>query len=233
MWRIDLDTPQVDVQEMRDELPVDELRRVDSLRDGLLQRRFLAAHWALRRILAAYLDCRPVDLVIEAGVHGKPFLAGHDATALVHFNLAHSANLQLCAIAQVEVGIDLEQLRPLAQIGGAAPGVLSSQEMSLANLPAVQDRQAALHVLWTCKEAYVKAAGTGLRLDLTETTVITDLPSDPSRWFQLDSPHGQVSARMLTPQDGFFAALVVMGAPQRLRFGQFSAEAFGHLSLDG
>ncbi len=233
VWRVDLDAPRLDTQQMRAALPVGELRRADALRGEVLRHRFLAAHSALRHILAAYLNCSPKDLIIEAGANGKPYLGRPSSPAPLHFNLAHSANLALCAFAHVEVGIDVEQLRPVAQIEGAAPGVLSAEEMSLATPLAAEDRQEALHWLWTCKEAYVKATGTGLRLDVTHVTLLPELPNNPSSWLPLNSPLGQVTARLLTPREGFFAALVVMGAPLRLRCSQFSAQAFGQLSIDG
>jgi 4'-phosphopantetheinyl transferase len=231
VWRVDLDTPLIDIQKMRTELQADELRRGDSLRGGVLRHRYLTAHWAVRHILAGYAQRSAKSLVFEAGKYGKPFLSQPGSATPLLFNLAHSANLALVAVAHVEVGIDLEQLRPLPQISEAAQQVLSAQEISLANHLGDDDRQAALHILWTCKEAYVKSTGTGLRRDLPYLTVLQEPPRETFGWFPLDSPLGQVSAHLLNPRKGFFAALVVMGTPQRLRCRQFSTEAFSQLSL--
>jgi 4'-phosphopantetheinyl transferase len=76
------------------------------------------------------------------------------------------------------------------------------------------ERTEAFLRYWTVKEAYAKAIGMGLRLDLKEVHVHG--PSDRPR---LDLPGGSVAwhVRRLQPRPGFVAAVVADGGPWRMR----------------
>src|SRR5215204_4262422 len=109
VWRISLD---VEADSFRSLLSPDERRRAARFHRDEHRRRYVTAHGALRLILGAYLDAAPETLAFELGEHGKPSLREPlDAEdARVEFNLSHSAELALVAVARDHpVGVDVER----------------------------------------------------------------------------------------------------------------------------
>lgn len=142
---------------------------------GLTQR--YAATWsAARALLAARLDIAP-DLVpivrrcvaCGASTHGKPLVDVRRVGRPIHFNVTHSAQRALVAIADVPVGVDLEeddQAADPATLDAVSQVVLTAGERDaiagLADQPFAQGR--AVLRAWVRREAVVKALGVGLAL---------------------------------------------------------------------
>lgn len=115
-------------------LPAAERTRAARLLREEARRRWVAARWALREVLARYLEADPATIELRLGERGKPGLA--DPAAPLRFNLSHSGGLALVAVAEGrEVGVDIERL-------GRRP--------------------AGFYAEWTRREAVAKCHGTGL-----------------------------------------------------------------------
>ncbi len=149
-------------------LSPDEGARADRFRFARDRRRFVVARAALRRLLGAALGQAPGRVVLLAGPEGKPELAGHP----VHFNLSHSGDLAAIALCRdAELGVDIEQIRPLDDLDGLIATTCSPREAAaLAALAPFRRREAFFRV-WTRKEAYLKALGTGLAVPLDSVSV--------------------------------------------------------------
>jgi phosphopantetheinyl transferase len=106
IWRAGLDDPGWPGPA---ELPADERERAGRFLREQVTRRWVASRWALRRVLGEYLGVAPAAVRLEIGEHGKPRLAGG---AGPRFNLSHSEGLALVAVAEREVGVDVERIRP-------------------------------------------------------------------------------------------------------------------------
>lgn len=121
--------------------------------------RYLSAHGALRLLLADYLACDPLSLCFGTHENGKPFLEG----ARLEFNLSHSGALALIAVARTrQVGVDVEQLRPMTDLEGVAARVCTPGELATLAGLAEPHRERAFLAMWTCKEALAKATGEGI-----------------------------------------------------------------------
>jgi 4'-phosphopantetheinyl transferase len=130
--------------------------------------RYIAAHGVLRAILSRYVNERPDRLTFTAGPHGKPSLTGpRGAVESVRFNLAHSDDAALIAVARDrEVGVDVERIRGDVESLGIAERFFAPGEFErLRHVPS-DDANRLFFTLWTSKEAFVKARGTGLSLGL-------------------------------------------------------------------
>lgn len=160
VWELDLDRPPADAAAWLDTA---EQARVQRLVHALHRRRYIAAHGWMRRVLAHHLDCAPQELRFVSGPCGKPAL--HDASAL-RFNLSHSSEVALLALTTgMEIGIDIEALRPGLPDAALAQGALTPAELAeFKQLPPAQ-RTAAFFGCWTAKEACMKALGLGLALE--------------------------------------------------------------------
>lgn len=105
IWRAGLDDPGWPGAA---ELPAEERERAERFLRAQVTRRWVASRWALRRVLGEYLEEAPAAVRFETGEHGKPRLAGGGP----QFNLSHSEGMALVAVAEREVGVDLERIRP-------------------------------------------------------------------------------------------------------------------------
>jgi len=136
------------------------------------RRRFVVCRARLREILASYLDAPATAIRFVYGEHGKPALTGPWECNEISFNLSHSEDLAVIAVARgVEVGIDVECVRPIPEARRIAERCFSiGERAALEKLPAAE-RPAAFYGVWTRKEACLKAIGTGLSYPLDQIDV--------------------------------------------------------------
>lgn len=139
--------------------------------------RYLSAHGALRLLLGRYLTCDPRSLHFAVSPNGKPFLESRQ----LQFNLSHSGDFALIAVAQSrQVGADIEQLRPMADLQAVAARVCTPEELVRLSGLADLERECAFFAMWTRKEALAKATGEGIG------AILRDAREDPiggnGRW---------------------------------------------------
>jgi 4'-phosphopantetheinyl transferase len=164
-------------------LSEDERERAARLAD---RERWVVARAALRTVLARELAIAPAELRFALGPHGKPELPG----AALRFNLSHSGDRAVIAVAGVEVGVDVERT---ARRSRAVERTLTEGERAALTGP---DRHVELLRIWCRKEALAKALGGGLGW-APET-------------FDTTRPDGHVLAD-LDPGDGYVGAVAVAG----------------------
>lgn len=117
----------------------------------------LAASLLLRRCLAALgIDAGKERIDRDAG--GRPYLPDRPGC---HFNLSHSGRRAACVVGETPVGVDVEAIPE----GGRLPVDLVLHPAERAWFSACQDGPRQFARLWTRKEAYLKATGTGLGVD--------------------------------------------------------------------
>jgi 4'-phosphopantetheinyl transferase len=177
-------------------LATDELDRADRFRFGHLRDSFVIGRGALRCLLGRYLDLHPTSIRFIYGSKGKPAL---DACARIHFNMTHSGSLAAVAItADCQIGLDLEQIRPLSDMQQIAARFFCSEEAAeIMSLPP-SERERAFYCCWTRKEAYIKAIGEGLSTPL-DSFRVTVLPNTPANFVHLS--HGQTDTDAWTLHD--------------------------------
>ncbi|MGI4739589.1 MAG: 4'-phosphopantetheinyl transferase family protein [Janthinobacterium lividum] len=121
------------------------------------QLRFRVGRGCLRYLLGQRLGRLPAAIELRTGRFGKPQLA---EPAGVHFNVAHSGDWVVVALAAREIGIDLEQMVPdfdFAEV--AAQRFSPAEQLQLTLSP---EPQLAFYHIWTQLEARAKASGLGL-----------------------------------------------------------------------
>jgi 4'-phosphopantetheinyl transferase len=132
-----------------------------------LDRDRMIAAWALARtLLGDLLGGDPAEVSVErhcrrcgSREHGKPRLA--DASAGVHFSLAHSGDHVVVAVSRAgPVGVDVERLEPKADYRRLASRTLTADEA--ATFIAGGARPLDFLRTWVRKEACTKAVGTGI-----------------------------------------------------------------------
>jgi 4'-phosphopantetheinyl transferase len=115
----------------------------------------------IRKLFKQYFGKHYDEAEYQYNEHGKPFLEG------VSFNISHSDNLCVCAIADknIELGVDTECKDRRVNWRKISKNVLSEKELSYINdIPNDTDQLDAFVKLWTKKEAISKAIGKGLAI---------------------------------------------------------------------
>jgi 4'-phosphopantetheinyl transferase len=220
VWRVWLDRPAASVDSLAATLAADERERADRFLHADLRRRFVVGRGALRSILSRYLGRPPAAIRFEYGRQGKPALADDRGLSPLGFNLSHSHELALCAVALGrEVGVDVERERTVANLSQIAERFFSrSERLALHALPPT-DQTRAFFTCWTRKEAYIKARGEGLRIPL-DAFDVTLLPDEPAHLLATRHDPGDVhrwSLRELEPGPGYVGALAVEGESWQIR----------------
>lgn len=128
--------------------------------------RFLVSRALLRSVLSHYAPVEPGAWAFRAGTFGKPELA-EPAAGLLAFNLSHTEGLALCAVARAgQLGVDAEHIDPRRARLELARRYFAPAETALLEAASPECRAELFFRLWTLKEAFLKARGTGLATGL-------------------------------------------------------------------
>jgi 4'-phosphopantetheinyl transferase len=171
-WCASLDVPADTAARLYATLTPDERDRSARFRFERDRRRFIVARGVLRDLLGRYLQTEPGQIRFVYNAFGKPDLTPESGDRL-RFNLSHSADLALIAIATVSsVGVDLEYVRWQSDYADIARRFFSAAEVDyLSALPSHLYAE-AFFSCWTMKEAYLKACGKGLAVPLNSFSVL-------------------------------------------------------------
>jgi 4'-phosphopantetheinyl transferase len=224
VWSAALDPGASRMELLMASLSAGERARADRFHFDRDRDAFVAARGTLRAILGCYLRCDPRVVAITSPPQGKPELGGNPGTDGLRFNLSHSGTRAVYAVTRGrEVGIDVERVRPFCREDDVSGQFLSRWEAR--QLDGLDDdaRQRAVLTYWTCKEAYVKAIGRGLTVELTgvEVAFKAGEPAGLQFWDRETSQTSAWCLRALDLGDEYVGALVVQGSSWRLGCGEW------------
>lgn len=123
------------------------------------QQRYVLQHGILRMLLSRYLNIDNSEIIFNHNQNKKPYLANKIGGGC-YFNLSHSGGDFLIAIGDKELGVDIEQIKPEFQYQDIASQYFSAGEVEF--IDKATDPTEAFFLLWTRKEALLKACGTGI-----------------------------------------------------------------------
>ena len=157
--------------------------------------RFALCRAALRALLCRRLGCRNERLAFGSSDHGKPYALVRGNPAPISFNVSHSGDHGLIALAEEgRLGVDVEERLPRRDLDGLIETVLGPDEQARLALAHGYRKLHLFYFFWTLKEALVKALGLGLSLDMSRfeippamrqggTTCTFQFPQTPTiRW---------------------------------------------------
>jgi 4'-phosphopantetheinyl transferase len=196
---------------LRECLDSEERRRASRFHFQRDRDRFVTARGSLRHILARYLDRRPETLRLGYGEAGKPFLPDHPD---LQFNLSHAADLLLVGVSHGRrLGVDIERVAPDSVIDATSGLVFSEPEIAMLRQRRGPARRERFARFWTRKEAYIKADGRGMGLELR----LIDVATEPDHVLLRDESSGRWTAcprwrlHSMVVDRGYAAALAVEG----------------------
>jgi 4'-phosphopantetheinyl transferase len=183
-----------------------ERARADRYHFDLDRTRFISRRVFARRVLASYLELAPDEVGLAASPLGKPLLLQEPD---LHFSLSHSDGWVAVAVSWKRlVGVDIERVRPIPDALDLANGLFAKRETRRIRSTAERSRSSAFLTIWTRKESYLKAIGTGLSSTSSEIDVSSGARTGRPRNRSGVLPFVYVS---LEPGEGYVGAVTVQG----------------------
>ncbi len=179
----------------------DESLRADRFHFEEDKTSFIIYHACKRLILANYLKHPAKEIDFATHTHGKPFLPNSD----LYFNLSHTKNMATIAVTQHhELGVDIEIIKNTDNFLQIAERFFHVHEYhELLNLDNAEQQLRHFYVLWTSKEAALKATGKGISNGLNK---LCNEISDNITLLQLNCPRN------------YSASLAIMGPKKEVRY---------------
>ena len=123
----------------------------------------IASRWLLRKVLARYTGIAPEAVEFLRSDKGKPSLPHSD----LHFSLSHSGHWVLLAVGNaLLIGADIEEVRATRDLIGIAESYYHPDEFARMQTLDTAAQADYFYRLWTLKEAFLKAIGTGISAGL-------------------------------------------------------------------
>ena len=225
VWQFTLDVDADTQARLARLLDEDERRRADRFRFDQHRRRFIVRRGALRLILARHAGTAPQAIRYAGGAASKPHIAAPEQACALRFSASSSQELGAVALARDrELGLDVEEVRPdrdheliTRQLAGEEAAALQRLEPTA--------RIAAFFDLWTCKEAYLKAKGSGLNAPLDCFAVDAGSATPRLMWSALERGGPPCwSLRRLALRPGFASCVAVSGECDRIFCEAFAWE---------
>jgi len=141
--------------------------------------RYIVTRYVLRSILAHFIPIPPAQIQFHFSAYKKPKVDG------IEFNISHSENLVVIAISSDPIGIDIEFINQNFDYNPLMKTIFNDEESDVINKNA--DRLLWFYILWTRKEALLKASGEGLTDDLTKLKVIEPVVRRIDKDFEVKS----------------------------------------------
>lgn len=117
----------------------------------------ILGEWMAREMLSKYSGMPKDQIRLARTPKGKPYAENLP----YHFNISHSGQWVACAVSHRPIGIDIEAVRPLDL--KLATRICSPQDLNyFIKERTFLGRQRRLYEIFTAKEAYFKAKGTGI-----------------------------------------------------------------------
>jgi 4'-phosphopantetheinyl transferase len=155
--------------ELRRHLSDDEVERAGRFLVPGLGDDWTICHAWLRVLLAEKSGCRPDEILFATNEHGKPSLSGRRGP---WFNLSHSKTSFLIGFSTAgPIGVDVESLRQVEDAEDIAERYFAESEAAMIARLEEPERSEVFLRIWTLKESYLKALGTGLTTPLNVISI--------------------------------------------------------------
>lgn len=135
---------------------------------------YITCHSMLRIMLSGKISMKPEDVPFLKSINNKPCLPGNQ----VYFNISHTKTAFAIGLSMNNpLGVDIEDMERAVDIHSVAGSYFSKKEYAYT-MRTVAGQKKRFFLVWTRKEALLKALGTGIIDDLNKVEV-----SDKENYF--------------------------------------------------
>jgi len=152
-----------------------ELQKLAQMRFLRRREEWLLGRWTAKRLLVAAVPALagtlPIKWTISNEADGQPYVLIGDQRLAGCLSISHRGGQAVCAWTSAQgvgLGIDLERIEPRSPAFVSDYFTAAEQKTLIAG--AARERDAVL--VWSAKEAMLKALGKGLRLDTRAVEVV-------------------------------------------------------------
>ena len=216
IWRIPISSNLHLIENLKKILPKEEIERSLRYHQEKDRQQFLMSRIVLRFLLAAYTKSEPESVVIGFGTNKKPFLVS-DKLPHIHFNISHSHDLILMAFSGMELGIDIEWMDKSFSYQDLLDQNFSKDEIDFIKIN--QETPSIFYLLWTRKEAVLKATSSGLNSTLSSVPSLDGAHSIPSSYI---NSHENWKVSSFQIEENYMASIAYNEKIKNLRFKQFN-----------
>ncbi|OYD09094.1 4'-phosphopantetheinyl transferase family protein [Paludifilum halophilum] len=149
---------------------------------------FITGRVLMKKVLAAYLDVSPFKIQFRANRFGKLFIDGVHTTN-IGFNLSHSRRMMVLSCSKKRnIGVDVQyiwddHLEVMSKV------FTDAEIDQIEQCKRKEDQLRTFTLLWTRKEAVMKATGRGFSLSPQSFSVPTDWGKcKVGDWFYISFP---------------------------------------------
>jgi len=193
-------------------LNVSDRQRADRFRRPTTRNQHVIGRGMSRQLLSTS-QVQPQDIQFGVEQHGKPIVTG-PSDVQRPFNVTHTDGLVMCCIGSANhhaVGVDVERFSRRTNTDLADRNFSKPEIAFLSRCQSDESRKRTFLRIWTLKESFIKAIGTGLTMPLADFTfdqIDSDCPTIRMLNPKLESDlHWRFFA--MEPRPGFPAALAV------------------------
>lgn len=201
LWETPLSIWELEFSLIRDLLSEDERKRAAAFLNERARRQFVISRGMLRQLLSRYTDRPIAEIEFAAEGDGKPVIAGERE---IEFNLSHSGEIVVYAVALRPVGVDVEHFRPVPRAAELARRYLSPEEIETVTSAPQDVRDREFLSAWVRREAYAKARGMSIWRALERQKEISP-PTD-----------GDYTVRLVDYSRKYVAAVAASGSDWRV-----------------
>jgi 4'-phosphopantetheinyl transferase len=157
----------LDNSELPSHINKDDQLKTEKLRNIEDKKTVLICYTFLRMILSRKLNKNPQDIIYIEDINGKPGIKDNP----IFFNISHTRDSFAIVISeQFNIGVDLEKVNRVMDIEAVIKRVFSREENEYI-LRSGGKAKNRFFLLWTRKEALLKAIGTGIISQLSHIEV--------------------------------------------------------------
>ncbi len=212
LWYSLLDQPDDIINYFWAILSKEEKDRISKYKFKSLRNRHTVSKGLLKSFISNYLNIEPEEINFVQNEYGKPMLQPELNEIDLQFNVSHSKHLGMFAFTKAhELGIDVESIQETPNLNEIIAMCFSDfeKEWFYKSEPGLQKE--LFYKVWTGKEAFIKAIGTGLSFPLKEI----EFKINSKKIIEFKSINGDLSHRQkwdiftFNPIPNFISSLVV------------------------
>jgi len=212
VWRVKISEGIKFLNDFPSILNIGEKEKAASYKNERDKNRSIISRGVLRMLIGKYINLAPKKIEFEKALDHKPFV-GNTAGVDLHYNVSHSGDWILIAVAENAIGIDIEEVDRNFDYREILTACFSDAESNYIH-QSLQPQE-SFYTLWTRKEALIKATAKGLD---DEILLIPCMDGDHE--VNADLIHSTVNweVRSFQPEESYVAGIAHQPLGQEIVF---------------